>query len=73
VLRTTLKIAEKTVNELAYSIQLAYSIHRGAIVIVCQSAGTKYSQDCSFSSRRFAAFLIDRDGVTGRSGSTGAT
>jgi hypothetical protein len=66
-LRTALKITEKTVNELAYSIQ------RGAILIVCQSAEAKYLQDCLLSASRFSAFLFDRNGVTGRSGSTGAT
>jgi hypothetical protein len=62
-----MKITEKTVDELAYSIQ------RGTILIVCQSADTKYPQDCFLPSPRFTAFLIDRDGVSGRSGSTGAT
>jgi hypothetical protein len=36
VLRTALKMTEKTVNELAYSIQ------RNVILIVCQSAEVKY-------------------------------
>jgi hypothetical protein len=66
-LRAALKMTEKTVNELAYSIQT------GAIPIVYQSADTKYPQDCFLPASRFSAFFIDRNGVTGRSGSTGAT
>jgi hypothetical protein len=66
-LRAALKVTEKTVNELAYSIQT------GAIPIVYQSANTKYPQDCFLPASRFSAFFIDRNGVTGRSGSTGAT
>jgi hypothetical protein len=60
-------MTEKTVNEFAYSIQ------RGAILIVCQSADAKYPQDCFLSASRFSAFLFDRNGVTGKSGSTWAT
>src|SRR5258708_11195560 len=67
VANTALKMAEKTVNKFAYSIQ------RGAILIVGQSADAKYPQDCFLSASRFSVFLFDRDGVTGRSGSTGAT
>jgi hypothetical protein len=68
VLRTAaLKMTEKTVNEFAYTIQ------RGAILIVCQSADAKYPQDCFLSASRFCAVLFDRNGVTGKSGSTGAT
>ena len=66
VLRTVLKMTEKTVNEFADSIQ------RGAILIVCQSADAKYPQDCFLSASRFSAFHFDRNGVTGKSGS-GAT
>jgi hypothetical protein len=40
---------KKTVNELAYSIQ------RGAILIVCQSAVAKYPQDCLLFASRFSA------------------
>jgi hypothetical protein len=67
VLRTALKMTEKTVNEFAYFIQ------RGAILIVCQSADAKYPQNRFLSASRFSAFLFDRNGVTGKSGSTGAT
>jgi hypothetical protein len=67
VLRTAVKIIEKTVNELAYPIQ------GGAILIVCQSADTKHPQDCFLSASPFTAFLIDRDGVTGGNSSAGAT
>jgi hypothetical protein len=66
VLRAALQIAEKAVNAFADSIQ------RGAILIVCQSANAKYSQDCFLSASRFSTFLCDRNGVTGKSGSTGA-
>jgi hypothetical protein len=64
VLRAALNMTEKTVNEFAYSIQT------GAILIVCQSADAKYPQDCFLSASRFSAFLFDRNGVTGKSGST---
>ena len=67
VLRTALQIAKKAVNTFADSIQ------RGAILIVCQSADAKYPQDCFLSASRFSAFLFDHNGVTGKSGSTGAT
>jgi hypothetical protein len=60
-------MTEKTVNEFAYSIQ------RGAILIVGQSADAKYPQDCFLSASRFSAFLFDLNRVTGKSGSTGAT
>src|SRR5712672_1247693 len=64
VLRAALNMTEKTVNEFAYSIQ------RGAILLVCQSANAKYPQDCFLSVSRFSAFLFDLNGVTGKSGST---
>jgi hypothetical protein len=67
VLRTALQIAEKAVNAFAGSIQ------SGAILIVCQAADAKYPQDCFLSASRFGTFLFDRNGVTGKSGSTGAT
>jgi hypothetical protein len=60
-------MTEKTVNEFAYSIQ------RGAILIVGQSADAKYPQDCFLSVSRFSTFLFDLNRVTGKSGSTGAT
>jgi hypothetical protein len=62
-----LEITKKTVNELVYSIQ------RGAILTVCQSADAKYPQDCLLFASRFSVFLFDRNGVTGKSGFTGAT
>jgi hypothetical protein len=66
-LRTALKITEKTVNELSHLIKTA------AVVIVCQSADLKYSQDRFLSASQFSVFFVDRNSVTGHNGSTGAT
>jgi hypothetical protein len=59
-------MTEETVNEFAYFIQ------RGAILIVCQATDAKYPKECFLSASRFCAFPFDRNGVTGKSGSTGA-